>query len=583
MADIFISYASEDRSRVRPLADALSAHGWSVWWDRHIQAGKTFDQAIAEALSAARCVVVVWSRESVASSWVREEADEGRKRGVLIPVLIDEVSPPLGFGRIQAAPMIDWDGTSESEAFQKLAADVSAIIGAPSAPIAAPEAARPQTAARRTIVARPALSALLHRALRRRAVQLSLGVALLVALLATIVYRNARSGGGDGSQSAASSQPAASTLPAATSHPAPTRAPAEASGLRLSAVLAAGSEPLTQGVAYQVYGNERGPDGDRKLVTESNQYAPPPGFSLPPGRYVVVATHGSASASAEVDVTAKEITHQILNLGAGILRPTAVLGDGAQALEGGVAYKVYAAAQDAEGNRKLVTESSQYNAPPRFTLPAGRYVVTAEHGSASANADVEITPAGVTQQVLNLRAGILLLTAVMNDGGETLAQGVAYKVYAAAQNAEGSRKLVTESSQYSAPPRFPVPGGRYFVTADFGSASASAEVEVAPASVLRETLNLRAGILRLTAVSSAGGEALAQGVAYEVYNAARDSEGNRKLVTESSQYSAPPRFPLQAGRYFVTATQGTRTASTETTVAAGGVHDVQLRLSPAAK
>ena len=189
----------------------------------------------------------------------------------------------------------------------------------------------------------------------------------------------------------------------------------------------------------------------------------------------------------------------------------------------------------------------------------------------------------MTQQVLNLGAGILLLTAVMNDGGETLAQGVAYKVYSAAQNAEGNRELVTESSQYAAPPRFPVPAGRYFVTAEYGSASASADVEVAPAKVSRETLNLRAGILRLTAVSSAGGEAIAQGVAYAVYNAARDTEGNRKLVTESSQYAAPPRFPLQAGRYFVTATHATGTASAETAVAAGGVHDVQLRLAPAAR
>ena len=131
MSDIFISYASEDRSRVRLLADALSGYGWSVWWDRQIPAGRTFDEVITEALDAARCVVVVWSRDSVASSWVREEADEGRKRGVLIPVLIDQISPPLGFGRIHAASMTEWDGGQEAEVFQKLAADVARVIGAP--------------------------------------------------------------------------------------------------------------------------------------------------------------------------------------------------------------------------------------------------------------------------------------------------------------------------------------------------------------------------------------------------------------------------------------------------------------------
>jgi hypothetical protein len=99
--------------------------------------------------------------------------------------------------------------------------------------------------------------------------------------------------------------------------------------------------------------------------------------------------------------------------------------------------------------------------------------------------------------------------------------------------------------------------------------------------VIRETLNLRAGILRPTAILGGASEPLAMGVAYAVHTAVQDAEGNRKLVAESSQYAAPPRFPLPAGRYLVTATHSSGTASTETTVAAGGVHDVPLRLAPA--
>ncbi|MCZ6871640.1 MAG: TIR domain-containing protein [Gammaproteobacteria bacterium] len=37
MADIFLSYASEDRERVRPLVAALETGGFSVWWDSDIR------------------------------------------------------------------------------------------------------------------------------------------------------------------------------------------------------------------------------------------------------------------------------------------------------------------------------------------------------------------------------------------------------------------------------------------------------------------------------------------------------------------------------------------------------------------
>jgi hypothetical protein len=58
MSDIFISYASEDRSRISPIVSALQQHGWSRWWDRSILAGQTFDHSIEAALAEARGYVV---------------------------------------------------------------------------------------------------------------------------------------------------------------------------------------------------------------------------------------------------------------------------------------------------------------------------------------------------------------------------------------------------------------------------------------------------------------------------------------------------------------------------------------------
>lgn len=101
MADVFISYAREDRASAEKLAHALEAHGWSVWWDREILPGKDFSAVIGTEIAAAKTVVVLWSRSSVASNWVRDEAHEGLERSVLVPVLLDGSEPPMGYRAIQ--------------------------------------------------------------------------------------------------------------------------------------------------------------------------------------------------------------------------------------------------------------------------------------------------------------------------------------------------------------------------------------------------------------------------------------------------------------------------------------------------
>lgn len=128
MTDIFLSYDDKDRDRARALVAALEDGGWSIFWDRSIPAGKTWWQAIGQALKGSRAVVVLWSRTAVHSTWVYEEADAGRKRGILVPVFIDPVLPPIGFRSVQAVDLCGWDGSRSDPAFQKLLADIGAVI-----------------------------------------------------------------------------------------------------------------------------------------------------------------------------------------------------------------------------------------------------------------------------------------------------------------------------------------------------------------------------------------------------------------------------------------------------------------------
>ncbi len=129
MSDIFLSYSRADRDTAEHIAHALEQHGWSVWWDRQIPAGKTFDAVIEEELRLAKCVVVVWSRNSVESNWVRTEADEGSKQGVLVPVTIDDSEPPFAFRRIQAASLVGWSGKDDAT-FAPIAAAVQLAVDA---------------------------------------------------------------------------------------------------------------------------------------------------------------------------------------------------------------------------------------------------------------------------------------------------------------------------------------------------------------------------------------------------------------------------------------------------------------------
>jgi peptidyl-prolyl cis-trans isomerase C len=129
MHDIFLSYSTQDRERLTPLFYALEQQGWSVFWDHQsIHIGEHWHRKIDEAIRTSRCVVVVWSKHSLESEWVLEEASAGKSRDVLLPVKIDDVSPPFGFAMRQAGNFIGWDGTTRHPAFLELAEDIRSLF-----------------------------------------------------------------------------------------------------------------------------------------------------------------------------------------------------------------------------------------------------------------------------------------------------------------------------------------------------------------------------------------------------------------------------------------------------------------------
>jgi len=102
MADLFVSYASEDRETVAGLVKQLENRGYTLWWDRSLKVGGSFDKQIEDELDKSSCVLVFWSPDSIDSDWVRAEAGEGLEQGCLVQVLLDDLRPPLVFRQQQA-------------------------------------------------------------------------------------------------------------------------------------------------------------------------------------------------------------------------------------------------------------------------------------------------------------------------------------------------------------------------------------------------------------------------------------------------------------------------------------------------
>ena len=126
---VFVSYARADEDWAQAVITALEQAGIPAWWDGLIPGGKTFSAQIAEALDSARAVVVLWSKNSLESDWVKDEASVGREHRTLVPLSIDGSSPPLGFRQIQCIKVRAGGPRASNPGIQKAVAAVAQILG----------------------------------------------------------------------------------------------------------------------------------------------------------------------------------------------------------------------------------------------------------------------------------------------------------------------------------------------------------------------------------------------------------------------------------------------------------------------
>lgn len=143
MPDVFISYNREDRETARLVASGLEAEGFSVWWDAALRAGETYDEVTEQNLRQAGAVVVLWSKRSSNSKWVRAEATVGERSSTLVPALIEDCDRPIRFELVQTADLRHWRGDRLDSHWREFMQDVRTAISKRSARTAPAAAAAP--------------------------------------------------------------------------------------------------------------------------------------------------------------------------------------------------------------------------------------------------------------------------------------------------------------------------------------------------------------------------------------------------------------------------------------------------------
>ena len=131
MADVFVSYAREDKARAEKVVGLLEDYGWDVFWDQETRAGTHWPKVLEDELNAARCLIALWTTNSIDSRWVRIESYEALQTEKLVPVLLDDVRAPLEFRQTQTFDLIGWNGDRGDTRLAHLLTDLTALVSAP--------------------------------------------------------------------------------------------------------------------------------------------------------------------------------------------------------------------------------------------------------------------------------------------------------------------------------------------------------------------------------------------------------------------------------------------------------------------
>lgn len=183
--------------------------------------------------------------------------------------------------------------------------------------------------------------------------------------------------------------------------------------------------------------------------------------------------------------------------------------------------------------------ASAYNSPAAEAIEPGDYVVLVKYGQVEREFPFKVEKGKISTLDIALDAGYVTSDGTIEGAGK--ADNVAWEVHT-----DSGEYVATE---YAAVPRFVLPAGNYVLTLSKGASKTKKAFSVAAGDSINVSVTLDVGVLAVSAVFSANGPKLQDGISVEVNHPAKgDAEKGEWVATH---YDPLSRFDLPAGRYDV--------------------------------
>jgi hypothetical protein len=210
--------------------------------------------------------------------------------------------------------------------------------------------------------------------------------------------------------------PPAVPPPPSPAQPVPMVPPGQVA-LAVSARYGREAPAISGGLIWRIYAAKADSTGVFRLIKEDK--APSPTFVLPPGRYVVHASLGLASAAKSVQLRA-ETVREVFEIPAGAIRLEGRVGD-VRIPSGQISFDIFTGSQFNTAERRPIAQGVMTG--DVVLLPEGTYYIVSNYGDGNSvvRSDIRVQAAKLMDILVTHRAAVITLKLVNDTHGEALA------------------------------------------------------------------------------------------------------------------------------------------------------------------